>query len=110
MHFHPDESVVHTLRTVFAKFTELGSVRQVWLWFRSQGLSFPMRPPMKSEIRWVAPTYTAIYRVLTNPVYAGAYLYGRCRHERYVDEQGRLRRRPRHLPLAAAARPRASGS
>jgi len=100
VHFHPDESVVHTLRTVFAKFTELGSVRQVWLWFRSQGLSFPMRQPMKSEIRWVAPTYTAIYRVLTNPVYAGAYLYGRCRHERYVDEQGRLRRRPRHLPLA----------
>jgi DNA invertase Pin-like site-specific DNA recombinase/predicted DNA-binding transcriptional regulator AlpA len=98
--FHPDESVVHTLRTVFAEFTELGSVRPVWLWFRSQGLSFPMRQHMKSEIRWVAPTYTAIHHVLTHPVYAGAYLYGRCRHERYVDEQGRLRRRTRHLPLA----------
>ncbi len=98
--FHPDESVVHTLRTVFAKFTELGSVRKVWLWLRSEGLSFPMRPHMKSEIRWVAPTYTAIHHVLTNPVYAGAYIYGRCRHERYVDEQGRLRRRTRHLPMA----------
>ena len=41
--FHPDESVVSTLRTVFSKFTELGSVRKVWLWFRSEGLSFPMR-------------------------------------------------------------------
>ncbi len=98
--FHPDESVVHTLRTVFSKFTELGSVRKVWLWFRSEGLSFPMRQHMKSEIRWVAPTYTAIHHVLTNPVYAGAYIYGRCRHERYVDEQGRLRRRTRHLPMA----------
>ncbi|HJY87776.1 MAG TPA: recombinase family protein [Candidatus Acidoferrales bacterium] len=98
--FHPDASVVHTLRTVFAKFTELGSVRRVWLWFRSEGLSFPMRQHMKSEIRWIAPTYTAIHNVLTHPVYAGAYVYGRCRHERYVDEQGRLRRRSRHLPMA----------
>ena len=97
--FHPDASVVHTLRTVFAKFTELGSVRKVWLWFRSEGLSFPMRQHMKSEIRWIAPTYTAIHNVLTHPVYAGAYVYGRCRHERYVDEQGRLRRRTRHLPM-----------
>jgi DNA invertase Pin-like site-specific DNA recombinase/uncharacterized protein YndB with AHSA1/START domain len=98
--FHPDASVVHTLRTVFSKFTELGSVRKVWLWFRSEGLSFPMRQHMKSQIRWIAPTYTAIHHVLTHPVYAGAYIYGRCRHERYVDEQGRLRRRTRHLPMA----------
>jgi len=55
---------------------------------------------MKSEIRWVTPTYTAIHHVLTNPVYAGAYAYGKCRHERYVDEQGRFRRRTRHLPMA----------
>src|SRR5271170_1269536 len=96
--FHPDESVVTTIRTVFSKFTEFGSVRKVWLWFRSEGLSFPMRATMKSEIRWVAPTYTAIHHVLTNPVYAGAYAYGKCRHERYVDEQGRFRRRTRHLP------------
>ena len=98
--FHPDEAVVSTLRTVFSKFTELGSVRKVWLWFRSEGLSFPLRAHMKSEIRWVAPTYTAIHHVLTNPVYAGAYAYGKSRHQRYVDEQGMLRRRTRHLPMA----------
>src|SRR6267154_4601960 len=82
--FHPDESVVSTIRTVFSKLTELGSVRKVWLWFRSEGLSFPLRSNMKSEIRWVSPTYTAIHHVLTNPVYAGAYAYGKCRHERYA--------------------------
>jgi hypothetical protein len=38
--------------------------------------------------------------VLTNPVYAGAYAYGKSRHERYVDEQGMLRKRTRHLPMA----------
>ncbi|HEX2713482.1 MAG TPA: recombinase family protein, partial [Candidatus Acidoferrales bacterium] len=39
--FHPDEAVVSTIRTVFSKFTELGSVRKVWLWLRSESLSFP---------------------------------------------------------------------
>ena len=34
------------------------------------------------------PTYTAIHRILVNPVYAGAYAYGRTRHERRIDEQG----------------------
>jgi hypothetical protein len=98
--FQPDEAVVGAIRTVFSKFTELGSARKVWLWFRSEGLSFPLRATMNSPIRWVAATYTAIHHVLTNPVYAGAYAYGKCRHERYVDEQGRLRRRTRHLPQA----------
>jgi DNA invertase Pin-like site-specific DNA recombinase len=98
--FHPDESVVSTIRTVFSKFTELGSARKVWLWFRSEGLPFPTRATMNSEIRWAAPTYTGIHSVLTNPVYAGAYTYGKCRRERYIDEQGMLRRRTRHLPMA----------
>src|SRR5262245_50843006 len=98
--FHPDESVVHTIRTVFAKFTELGSVRKVWLWLRSEGLSFPTRKHMKGEIRWVTPTYTAIHAVLTNPVYAGAYIYGKSHRERYVDDQGKLRKRTRLLPMA----------
>ena len=98
--FDPDAAVAGAIRTVFAKFTELGSARKVWLWFRSEGLSFPLRAHMHSPIRWVAATYTSIHNVLTNPVYAGAYAYGKCRHERYVNEQGMLRRRTRHLPQA----------
>jgi DNA invertase Pin-like site-specific DNA recombinase len=98
--FHPDESVVSILRTVFTKFTELGSVRKVWLWLRSEDFSFPTRRHMKSAIRWVAPTYTAIHAVLTNPVYAGAYIYGKSHRERYVDDQGKLRKRTRLLPRA----------
>jgi len=51
-------------------------------------------------IRWVAPTYTAIHHLLTNPVYAGAYVYGRSRCERYVDTDGTIRQRIRRLPRA----------
>jgi DNA invertase Pin-like site-specific DNA recombinase len=102
--FHPDEAVKGAIRTVFAKFTELGSARQVWLWFRSQNLAFPMHPlglvPSLltcHQLRWITPTYVAIYNVLSNPVYAGAYVYGKTRNERYVDEHGTVRKRIRHL-------------
>jgi DNA invertase Pin-like site-specific DNA recombinase len=96
--FHPNEAVTGALRTVFERFAELGSARQVWLWFRTEGLSFPLQSNGVSEIRWVTPTYTAIHHVLTNPVYAGAYAYGKTRRERYVDADGAIRQRMRHLP------------
>ncbi|OWJ56224.1 recombinase family protein [Paraburkholderia caledonica] len=95
---HPDEAVVAAVSTVFARFTELGSARRVWLWFREENLSFPLQMHHGEQIRWVAPTYMAIHSVLANPVYAGAYCYGRTRQERYVDEHGMLRKRIRRLP------------
>ena len=98
--FYPDEALVGAIRAVFDRFAELCSVRQVWLWFRSQGLSFPSQSGTGGEIRWIVPTYTAIHQVLTSPVYAGAYIYGRSRSERYVDEQVIVRKRIRRLPIA----------
>jgi DNA invertase Pin-like site-specific DNA recombinase len=97
--FHPDEAVTGAIRAVFDRFTELGSARRVWLWFRAEGLSFPLQLHARSEIRWIAPTYTAIHHVLTNPVYAGAYTYGKTRRERYVDAHGLLKQRSRRVPI-----------
>jgi len=100
--FHPDEAVTGAIRTVFERFVEFGSARRVWLWFRSEGLSFPLQTMpagMPGPIRWVAPTYHALHQILTNPVYAGAYTYGKTRCERYVDAQGMVRKRMRHLPM-----------
>ena len=95
---HPDEAIRGVIDAVFEKFAEMGSVRRVWLRFQSEGLSFPLRSSSSAEIRWLPASYTAIHQVLTNPVYAGAYAYGKSRCERYVDEQGRLRKRMRRLP------------
>ena len=97
--FHPDEAVTGAIRTVFDRFAELGSVRRVWLWFRADGLSFPLQRYARSDIRWVMPSYTAIHHVLTNPVYAGAYTYGKTRRERYVDAHGLLKQRSRRVPI-----------
>ena len=96
--FHPDEAVCTAIRTVFARFSELGSVRRVWLWLRSEGLSFPLQTRYGGSIRWVDPSYVAIYHVLTNPVYAGAYAYGKSRHEVTLDRCGTRKKRVRKLP------------
>jgi DNA invertase Pin-like site-specific DNA recombinase len=95
--FHPDQAVTGVIRSVFEKFAELGSVRRVWLWFQSEGLLFAHACP-NGHILWVKPTYVAVHSVLSNPVYAGAYAYGKSRSERYVDETGRVRKRIRRLP------------
>ena len=96
--FHPDAAVASAIRTVFARFAELGSVRRVWLWLRSEGLTFPMQTHYGAAIRWIDPSYTAIYHVLTNPVYAGAYVYGKSRRQITLDATGRRKRQIRKLP------------
>ena len=101
--FHPDEAVTSTIRAVFERFAEMGSARQVWLWFRGRDLRFPSQSPRPDQIRWVSPTYTKIHQVLTSPVYAGVYVYGKTRCERYVDDSGRVRKRLRRLPPSAWA-------
>jgi DNA invertase Pin-like site-specific DNA recombinase/predicted DNA-binding transcriptional regulator AlpA len=96
--FHPDDAVCGAIRIVFARFAELGSVRRVWLWLRSEGLSFPMQTRYGGGVRWVDPSYIAVYHVLTNPVYAGAYAYGKSRHEVTLDASGTRKKRVRKLP------------
>jgi len=96
--FHPDEAVCGAIRTVFTRFAELGSVRRVWLWLRTEGLSFPMQTRYGGGVRWIDPSYIAVYHVLTNPVYAGAYAYGKSRHEVILDASGTRKKRVRKLP------------
>src|ERR1700730_15060024 len=79
--FYPDAAATSAIRNVFIRFAELGSARRVWLHLRSEGLSFPLQKHYGAAIRWVGPSYIAIYHVLTNPVYAGVYAYGKSRFE-----------------------------
>ena len=95
---HPDEEVVRAIRNVFERFAELGSMRRVWLWFRDEGLQFPVRLRRGDDVRWIPPAYSSIVQVLRNPVYAGAYAYGKTRQERYLDDNGRMQKRLRRLP------------
>ncbi|MGH2927806.1 MAG: recombinase family protein, partial [Solirubrobacteraceae bacterium] len=96
----PDEAISGVIRAIFERFAELGSVRAVWLWLRSEGLSFPLRATTMPEWRWAQATYHQILGVLENPMYAGAYVYGRSHIEHYVAADGRPRKRVRRLARA----------
>jgi DNA invertase Pin-like site-specific DNA recombinase len=101
--FHPDEAVTGVLRAVFEQFAVCGPVRATWLWLRAQQLRWPLQQAVylhgkPGEITWTEPTYHAVHTTLTHPAYAGAYVYGRTRDERYLGPDGALRKRRRKLP------------
>lgn len=74
----PDERVRAALDLVFRKFMELQSVRQVHLWLREERVDLPFVDYVDSVrvVRWRPPVYSTVLRVLRNPTYAGAYVYG----------------------------------
>jgi DNA invertase Pin-like site-specific DNA recombinase len=89
----PDEHVAETIRLVFAKFRELGSGRQVFLWLRSADIKMPvvLRNVDVCKLVWKAPAYHSVMRILHNPLYAGAYAFGR-RAQRTLIVDGRARK------------------
>ncbi|MDH5615424.1 MAG: recombinase family protein [Acidimicrobiia bacterium] len=85
----PDEAVVEVIRTVFRRFAELGSARQVLLSLREDGHEIPRRPGRTGKVIWKEATYPAVHDFLTNPAYAGAFVFGRTRTEHRVEPNGR---------------------
>jgi excisionase family DNA binding protein len=75
----PNRRIHETLSMVFRKFSEIGSVRQLALWLRQEGIDLPVAvySPQGRAVQWRPPRYHAVHRLLTNPVYAGAYVFGR---------------------------------
>jgi excisionase family DNA binding protein len=95
----PDLRVREALALVFRKFAELQSVRQVHLWFRQERIALPAvdHGPEGRHLEWKPPVYNTIHHILKNPIYAGAYAYGRSTSKTRI-ENGRKRVR-RGLPV-----------
>jgi excisionase family DNA binding protein len=91
----PDARIGSTIDLIFRKFAELGSVRQVFFWLDQQQIQLPIArgPEAMHEIVWQPARYHAVLSVLKNPVYAGAYAYGRSKTMvRLENGQKRIRR------------------
>jgi excisionase family DNA binding protein len=75
----PDRRIVEAITLVFAKFTEMQSVRQVHLWFRHERIPLPAVTygAEGRVIEWKLPVYNTVLHILTNPIYAGTYAFGR---------------------------------
>jgi DNA invertase Pin-like site-specific DNA recombinase len=99
---NPDQRAQNALKLVFAKFAEFQSARQVHIWLRDEGIELPVKS-RNGEARgiiWRLPAYNIVHNILTNPIYAGAYAFGRTT-SRVSVENGRKRvRRGLHRPMA----------
>lgn len=74
----PDQRIQQALFGAFAKFDELHSIRQVWKWYQREGIKLPARHYHHGVgITWRVPTYSMLNKILTNPLYAGIYIYPR---------------------------------
>lgn len=98
----PDRRVQQAVHTVFARFAELGSIRQVLLWFRREKICLPAQAKGSGhQVLWRLPVYNTIWHMVQNPVYAGAYAFGKTESRTKVVE-GRTRKSAGHIKPQAS--------
>ena len=87
----PDQEVQAAIADVFAAFLQTGSAYGVLGAFT--GRRFPKRAwggAWAGELRWGVLSHPRVVRMLQNPCYAGAYVFGRCRSRRVVRPDGTI--------------------
>lgn len=76
----PDRRVQQTIELVFRKFRELGSIRQVYSWFVGNQVDLPIATYKNgNRLEWKLPSVNVLGNLLKNPIYAGAYAYGKTK-------------------------------
>lgn len=93
----PNLRVQEAVRTVFARFRQLGSARQVLLSLAAEEMHFPRPSDGKSLVTfdWTPIRYRNVISILKNPFYAGAYAYGKS-EKRTALVDGRVRTTYKH--------------
>ena len=91
----PDQRVQTAVDLVFTKYRETWSARQTHKWFIDHEVSLPVnrRGNGSSRIAWQLPGMTFVLSMLHNPIYAGAYVWGR-KPGRMIVSGGRPVKRP----------------
>lgn len=80
----PDEQVQSTIQLVFDRFETCGTLRGVLHYMVEQRIRLPLRSlgrEDRGELQWHRPRYSALRRILNNPAYAGAYVFGQTQSD-----------------------------
>jgi DNA invertase Pin-like site-specific DNA recombinase len=99
----PDEQVQSNVRLLFAKLDELGSVYGVFRYLLRHGLRLGIRAhrgPNYGQVEWHRPALPTLFALFHNPIYAGAYAYGRQRKDPRRRAAGRAKTEARSVPMA----------
>lgn len=97
----PDEQVRSAISAVFQAFRTSGSAYGVVRHFAVNSLFFPKRAyggAWDGQLTWGTLTHSRVIGVLHNPAYAGAYVYGRYRDKKTVDQDGHFVHHTVRLP------------
>lgn len=93
----PDQQVQHCLRWLFTTFRRTGSAMATARIARQEGLAFPRRCSKgvhKGKLLWTGLDHSQVLRILHNPRYAGAFVYGRTHMRKTVDGLSHMQRMP----------------
>ncbi len=101
----PNLRIQEAVALVFKKFHELGSIRQTHRWFHEEKIELPVNKALGGQFQlvWKLPSVSFVSDVLHNPLYAGAYVYGRRPTEVVVKEGQPLRRQRSAQPAEQAS-------
>jgi hypothetical protein len=86
----PDVQIREAIAYFFETFARVGSASQTVKVFRQEGLVFPSRLRSGDATVFRPLTASTALRLLNNPRYAGAYVYGRRYYRRAVDGQKKI--------------------
>jgi len=78
--FDPDEQVQQVVKLIFRKFEELGTLNAVLRYLVKNHIQVGVRVLSgfnEGDLEWRRPNRPTLQNLLKNPVYAGAYAYGR---------------------------------
>ncbi len=83
----PNRRVQESIKLMFQKFREFGSLRQVLLWLRQEHIELPavVYGAEGRSLVWKLPVYNTVHKTLTNPIYAGAYAHGRTESRTRIE-------------------------
>jgi DNA invertase Pin-like site-specific DNA recombinase len=93
----PDDEIRRAIELVFERYRLAGTGSDVLRYFAENKLRFPARYGKRLE--WTRLNHSRLNAILANPIYAGAYVFGRMRAETYLDGSAR-RRRVRSVPMS----------